>query len=706
MAAPMRKAWLVNPDSPAAGLLPERLLAGRGLATPESAAAFLNPSLELLHDPFLLPDMDKACILIGQVLKDGGLITIHGDYDVDGITATALLVRFLRSIGARIRSMIPDRLTDGYGLTSAGTAVIIESGCDLLITVDCGISSIDEVDQLVQAGIPVIITDHHTCKETLPAAAAVINPKRSDSRYPFTGLSGVGVAFKLVQALCRTMVLGDRWLEHLDLVALGTVADVVPLIDENRILVRFGLDLLNSHLPSPAKTCGLSVLIGLSAPSDRTCSARTLGYSVAPRINASGRLGSAEDALELLLADDPMEAERYARRLIECNRLRQEIEAAVTAEAIQEIDRTFDFDKPDFIIAAHPDWHPGVIGIVASRLADHYCRPAIVMTGDDGRYRGSCRSWGSIDILDALDFASKHLIRYGGHPRAAGLTLDPGSLDDFRTALGLYAAVHIPPEAVQPILPADLEVTAADLTLENARAITRMEPFGEGNPVPQLIIRSLILREVRTVGSNGRHLKISLNDPPTRINLEGIAFGSGDADDWLQTGDTIDLLFALEINEWQGRESVQLNIGDIHLSSKGDEFHDEPWVAELFFQDGGSIETLMSKYDLPLQAFLPDEREYKVVYQYLKSRIGHESGIFDVSLLAARISRSYQMSLHPFRLARILAVFHETGLVCRQSAGNRQVRLRLLPIGEKVRLDQSATYQRLLLETGGECGHE
>ena len=710
MASRMRKAWRINPDSPVTGSLPSRLLASRGLLTPDAVAAFLHPSQQPFHDPFLLPDMAKACALIEQALKSNSRILVHGDYDVDGITATAILVRFFRRFNARVESMIPDRLTDGYGLTDTSVAAIIASGCDLLITVDCGISSLEEVDQLNQAGIPVIITDHHACKALLPAAAAVINPKRAESQYPFSELAGVGVAFKLIQALSQHLNLADDWQSHLDLVALGTVADVVPLVDENRTIVRLGLDQLNQVSPttspaaSPAAspTCGLSILLGLGSSADRVCTARTLGYSLAPRINASGRLGSADDALHLLLLDEPAEAEVYARKLVEMNLQRQEIELAVTTAAIDEIDRSVDFDKPGFILAVHPDWHAGVIGIAASRLAEHYCRPVIILTGDDGQYRGSCRSWGSINMLEALEHASDTLVRYGGHAKAAGLTLDPERLDDFRHALDDFATRQIQPDSLQPVLPVDLMVTGAELTLEHARVINQMEPFGEGNPVPILVARGLVLRGCRAIGSNSQHLKMTLFDPDSGSQFDGIAFGSGDAADAHAVGDRLDVCFGLEINQWQGRQSIQLKVVDLYQAETGDEFNDEPWIADHLYQNGSSLQALVERYQRPVQHFQPTEPEYKAVYRYLKKEIGEAASWHDLSLLAARISRQVGIDLNAFRLARILSVFHETGLVSRQNSGVGQVRLRMLPVDHQVRLDQSETYRRLLLETGKE----
>jgi single-stranded-DNA-specific exonuclease len=709
MAAPYPRKWQINLQAPQTGPLPDRLMAARGLADPAAAHRFLEPTLDRLHDPFLLDDMAPACDQIVQTLKRDLPILIHGDYDVDGITATALLTRFFSALGAQVAPMIPDRFGDGYGLTDAGVEAALTGAYGLVITVDCGIGSKEEVARLKAGGVPVIITDHHECPAELPDAVAVINPKRPGSRYPFASLAGVGVALKLMQALCRRLERGNLWQRHLDLVALGTVADVVPLLDENRCLVSAGLDQLNrrqlrqdgasDNLAEP--TPGLLALArqaGQAGQPDRPITAQFLGFTAAPRINASGRLGDGADALALLLSDDPAWADQCARRLQDLNRQRQDIENELTHAAMQEIDSGFSFAETDFIIVANRDWHSGVIGIAASRLAEYYGRPAIVLSGDGKQYRGSCRSWGDIDILAALQAASDCLIRFGGHRKAAGLTLADSELERFRASIRAYAREHVHPEQLQAVIQADLEVRFADLTLENALAISRLEPFGEGNPQPQLVCRDLSVSEIKPVG-NGRHLKLVLTDPAGMI--DGIAFGLGDADDWLSAGDRIDLLFALDINEWQGRRSAQLLIRDIHLAASGNRFDDEPEAAEHHYTAHGSLRDLMRLFTQPLQALLPEAAEYKAVYQYLRTRLEGKTTLVDLVLLARKISRSYQMTVHPFRLARILSVFQETGLINRQSLGNNRFRLTVLPVTNRVRLEDSPTYRRLAAEREG-----
>lgn len=694
MAMLMRKEWRLNPAVPGNGSLLQRLLAGRGLTLPADAAKFLNPSLDQMHDPFLLPDMDTACRIIADALAARRPIVVFGDYDVDGITATALLGRFFRRLGLACVEMIPDRINDGYGLTAAGVSRIIESGCSLLVTVDCGIASLAEIDSLTQAGIQVVVTDHHECQPQLPAAAAVINPKRPDSEYPFRGLAGVGVALKLIQGLCQKLGLGPVWQDDLELAALGTVADVVSLLDENRIIVTRGLELLPERRHS-----GLAALCEAVGITDRQITAQTFGFVLAPRINAAGRLGDATIALDLLLTDDPEQAARLAATLSDLNRQRQELEAAITAEAIREIDSQFDFASREMIIVARDGWHHGVIGIVASRLSEQYCRPVIVLSGEDGIYRGSCRSWGDFDILAAIESAAAFTIKFGGHRKAAGLSVAASQLADFRLSINAYASQTLQPDNLQPVLTADLEATAADLTLENARAIQQLSPFGEDNPQPLLILRQLTLTSIRMAG-NGRHLKLQMTGPDGCSVLEGIAFGLGEADDLFSTGDQIDVLFSLEINNWMGKSSIQLNIRDLVHCRANDEFLDLPWIADRVYILKPDLKTLMARYSLPVQVLRPDKSEYKSVYQYIRSKFGEQPVLADLSLLARRIAHSYRSDLNPFRLSRILSVFQETRLIDLQRMGQDRVRLTMLPAAARVRLEDSPTYQQLQAEEG------
>jgi len=688
----MRKEWRLKPSVPLAGTLLDRILFHRGLIDASEQADFLTPSFNQLHDPFALPDMAAACEAIAAAITARRVITIHGDYDVDGMTATALLIRFFRRLGVPCRFLIPDRLTDGYGLSATAADKVRAFGSTLLVTVDCGISSIAEVDALNQAGIQVIITDHHECHSDLPAAYAVVNPKRPDSRYPFRDLAGVGVALKLIQGLCLILKLGELWLADLELAALGSVADVVPLKDENRVIVHAGLNLMPQR-----RQQGLAALLDAVGLADRQISAQTLGYVLAPRINAAGRLGNALTALELLLTDDPASAAGLAAGLNDFNRQRQDLESTITAEAIQMIDCHFDFSSRNLIVVAHEGWHHGVIGIVASRLAEQYARPVIVLSGEDGEYRGSCRTWGDFDILAAISHCAGLTMKYGGHRKAAGLVVAADRLDDFIQCINTYAASHLDPDQMKIRLDADLEVGLHDLTLQNASSLLKLAPFGEDNPQPLLVCRGLTLASVQQAG-NGRHLKLSLSAQGYTAAWGGIAFGLGDADNLFAAGDRVDILFSLEINSWLGRDSVQLNIRDLKHSLTDDEFHDSPWIADQLYRQDKNLKMIMNQYRLLLRALQPSRDEYKTVYQFIRTRFGTGPHLVDLTLLARMIARSYQTDLNMFRLSRILTVFQESNLIQLQSLGMDRVWLMLMPSAERVRLEEAPTYRRLLLE--------
>ena len=691
MALLLHKEWRLNPSVPATGSLADRILAGRNFGD-SCKAVFFRASLADLHDPFLLPDMKPACDLLATAIKARQGIAIHGDYDVDGITAAALLSRFFRRLNIPVTEIIPDRMTDGYGLTDSGVRRILATGHRLLITVDCGSASLDEIRQLKDSGIKVIVTDHHECQLELPAADAVINPKRPDSLYPFRSLAGVGVALKLVQALCAVLALGDLWQTDLELAALGTVADVVPMLDENRIIVKNGLENL-----SKSRYPGIFALLQNVNHANRPVTAQTLGYILAPRINAAGRLGDAGIALELLLTEDPERAARAAAELGELNKRRQDMESSIVAEAAREIDSNFDFTRPDLIVVANEAWHQGVIGIVAARLAEQYCRPVIVLTGEDGDYRGSCRAWGDFDMLAAIAAASGHVIKFGGHRKAAGLAIAADQLDLFKKAVNAYAATALDPDNMHQVIHADAEVLPADLTLENALALQQMAPFGEENPQPQLICRQIVLDSIRPTG-NGRHLKIELTAPESGRKLDGIAFGFGDCDDLYKIGEPVDLFFSLEVNEWMGKRTVQLAIRDMKPGMCLNTGIERAWMKGSLFDDRLGIKDLMDRHHLPREVLLPAKDEYKAVYQFIKARYEDQSLLADLSLLARRISCSYRIDLNEFRLARILTVFEETNLIWLQRLGSERVRLSLLPAQFRVRLEQSLTYRRLLAE--------
>ncbi len=691
----IQKEWRILDTAVGSATLPERILRGRLLPDAESRERFLNPSPSALFDPFALPDMAAACQTIGAAIESGHKIVVHGDYDVDGLTSTALLVRFLRRNGVDCEPLIPDRLVDGYGLSDASVFRARAMGAHLLITVDCGVTSVDAVAELESAGIAVVITDHHECLPTLPAARAVVNPKRVDSSYPTTSLSGVGVTFKLIQALGQYLHLDELDSGEYALVALGTVADVVPLLDENRILVREGLHALNRHLHP-----GLTALLAVCMQTERLVDATTIGYTLAPRLNAAGRLGAAMPALELLLTDDADRARQLAEELQEQNRQRQALEAAILAEAVEMIESDFDFGTSDLIILARQGWHTGVVGIVCSRLVDLYHRPVIVLGGEGDRLKGSARTCGSFDILEAIRAGTEYARKFGGHRKAAGVELDLASFEDFRKAVNAYAAMRVSPLDFRPEIIADALVTLGDLTEQNAAALASLAPFGESNKQPLLVCRELLLTDWRLVG-NGKHVRLAVQGAQNRP-IAGIAFNLSSADDLFSAGDRVDLLFALEISEFQGRRNLQLQVRDIHPSLTGDRFEDEmPDLAQTYAEQP-DLAQLIQHYQVPTDRLVPDQQDYIAAYQYLRASYADRPVQTDLSLLARRIARSYQRPLNLFKLARILRVFSEINLLKIQPLGKDRMRIELAPVDleNKVRLSDAPSYQILKAQGG------
>lgn len=693
----IQKEWRILDEAVGTATLAARVFALRQLGEDSARQQFLNPQLDALYDPFLLPDMAAACQAIQQAILANQLIIVHGDYDVDGLTATALLVRFLRRNGIACEPLIPDRLVDGYGLSENSVARAKALGAQLLITVDCGVTSVDVVADLEQAGVAVVITDHHECGPVLPAARAVVNPKRTDSQYPTTSLCGVGITFKLIQALEQILHLDALDLAEYALVALGTVADVVPLLDENRILVREGLKALNRRLH-----LGLSALAAQCTSSDKPIDATTIGYSLAPRLNAAGRLGAALPALELLLTDDLARAAQLAGQLQELNSQRQALEAAILSEAIDEIEQSFDFGTTNLIILAREGWHTGVVGIVCSRLVDLYQRPVIVLGGDNGHFKGSARTCGTFDILEAIRAGAAFTRKFGGHRRAAGIEIEPDQFASFCHAVNQHAATVVELSAFRPVLVADALASFADLNEANAELFHELAPFGEGNRQPLLVCRGLVLREWRLVG-NGKHVKLAVSasaspaDPPGSP-VAGIAFNLSAADDLFAIGDRVDLLFALEVSEYQGRRSVQLMVRDIHPTSAS--AAGQPPVPADFRWLEQVVALRLNPSDLdhltspPGSAVLPQQADYVATFQYLKATYAERPIQTDLSLLARRISRSYQRSLGLIQLALILQVFREVDLVHLQGLGQDRFRLELVanPRTGRAKLQDSPTY--------------
>lgn len=531
------------------------VLVGRGLREPSAARRFLNPSLDDLHDPFDLPDMEPAVDRIATALERNEPILVHGDYDADGITSTALLVRFLAKLGAEVRYFLPHRFEDSYGLSER--AVRAAAGeARLIIALDCGVKDHEAIACARAQDQDVIVVDHHEPGDDLPPAL-VIDPKRHDSQYPERDLAAVGLAFKLATALCARLGLPERSLQRafLDLVAIGTIADVSPLMGENRVMTAAGLELL----PHTRKV-GLQVLLELCQLTEHI-GARDVAFRIAPRLNAVGRMADATDALELLLTDDEHEARRSALHLDALNRQRQQEQSCIFREALAMIEDEVDLARDRMVVLARSGWHRGVVGIVASKVLEATGLPTLLLAIEGEHARGSARSIEGFNIAHALSRCDDLLDRYGGHSLAAGCELRADRVDELRVRLGEMACELIADADLRPQLAVDAEVTATELDAELAVALRALEPFGEANPEPRLVVRDLRVRSARAVGAGSAHLKLSLEAEGR--SFDAIGFGLGERLGEVRAGMRVDLAFTPVIDDYSGLPRLQLQFADL-----------------------------------------------------------------------------------------------------------------------------------------------
>ncbi|MCR4720004.1 MAG: single-stranded-DNA-specific exonuclease RecJ [Firmicutes bacterium] len=534
------------------------LLLLRGIKSDVQISSYMSKNLDTIHNPFLLNDMDKACERIVRAISEKEKITVFGDYDVDGITSTTVLTDFLSSIGACVDYYIPDRFSEGYGLNILALNKIARAGTKLLITVDCGIASIGEIEFAKTQKLDVIVTDHHTCKDELPKALAVINPKRADSNYPFSGLAGVGVAFKLILALAKKYNLNtkDIFMKYADLVSIGTVADVVPLLDENRTIVARGIEIIKN-----TQNLGIRALLEVSGCKDREITSSPVAFSLAPRINAAGRMEKASLAVELFKAKSYAQAITLAEHLDSLNRLRQETERNIFEDALLLASKC---ENPLVYVLKAPDWHNGVIGIVASKLCEKLLRPCILLSEENGKCKGSGRSINGFNLFDALSDSEDILTAFGGHAQAAGMTVSEDNVLEFTNRINQYAKKHITDDMLIPKLSVDCIISPSHITLEWAKALKKLEPFGESNETPVFALLGAKIISSGTMGSNGQHLFMKLQKET--FVFSAVGFGMGESYSGLLQGDIADIAFTMNINTYNGTESVQLFIKDIKKS--------------------------------------------------------------------------------------------------------------------------------------------
>ena len=531
------------------------VLVNRNIVGEKEVELFLNPTRNDFHDPYLMPDMRQAVDRIVKAIENKEKTMIYGDYDVDGITSITVLSRFFKERGLEVGAYIPNRLDEGYGLNKEAIKQIADEDYKLIITVDCGISGTEEVAYAYELGMEVIITDHHEPLDELPNALAIIDCKRKDNKYPFNSLAGVGVAFKLIQALGIELKLDEKeYLKFLDIVCIGTISDIVPLVDENRVIAKLGLKLVEQ-----TRSPGVRAL--LNAAAYKEVNSNTVSFGIAPRINACGRMGHERDALDLFLTENIVEANKITEKLNEYNKKRQDIEKKIFEEAIDKIEKE-NLKENNALVVGAEDWHHGVIGIVASKITELYFKPSILICfeGEDGK--GSGRSIPGFDLHAALCSSSKYLEKYGGHEMAVGLSLKKDKFDDFKKVFEEIAK-EANTEEIVPVIKIDKEINLKDITLESVKSLKLLEPFGESNKTPIFIYKNLRIDSIRAL-SEGKHLKLTLKDGNTIINA--IGFNMGKCSEEYLIGDRVDVIGVLETNVFNGVESVQINMKDIRKS--------------------------------------------------------------------------------------------------------------------------------------------
>ena len=530
------------------------ILSNKNISSENEIEKFLNPTRNDFYDPFLMPDMKIAVDRILEAMSKKEKIIIYGDYDVDGITSITVLKQFLEDRGIEVGQYIPNRLNEGYGLNKKAIEEIVKQKYTLMITVDCGISGVEEVEYANSLGIETIITDHHEQGEEIPNALAVVDAKRKDNKYPFNQLAGVGVVFKLIQALGICLGLEEKeYLKYLDLVCVGTISDIVPLVDENRVIAKLGLKLVQV-----TKNIGLKTL--LDTVGYKKIDSITISFGVAPRINACGRMGFQNEALDLFLTKSEKEAMEISDRLNEYNRERQDTEKKIFSEALQKIEKS-EKDKPCIILGSE-NWHHGVIGIVASKVTDMYFKPSILICFEDGIGKGSGRSVPGFDLYEALSKCDKYVEKFGGHSMAIGITVTQDNFNKFKEEFEEYTK-NSDIDKIVPIIYIDQEVTLKDINLKAAKELQLLEPFGEGNKMPLFLYKNLRIDSIRAL-SEGKHLKLTLKDD--NYIIDAIGFNMGALANEYLIGDKIDVVGTLEINSFNNVEKIQINLKDVRKS--------------------------------------------------------------------------------------------------------------------------------------------
>ncbi len=673
-----------------------RLLINRGYTEEESARAFLEKSDSFLYNPFLMKDMEKAVARVMLALERGEKITVYGDYDVDGITSVSIIYMYLSALGADVDYFIPSRDTDGYGLNNSAIDSIAARGTRLIITVDTGITALDETEYIKALGLDVVITDHHHCRPSLPAATAVVNPQREDCTYPFKELSGVGVAFKLLCAVELTLhdggeynlaTIKDMCRRYIDIVTIGTIADVMPLVDENRIIVYMGLALLENTQKIGLRALFEAAGMEFTKKDRKKITSSVIGFTIAPRINATGRIGSAERAVKLFIAEHKEEAEALAEEFCIINKERQDTETEILQEVVREIEEKRMHERDTVLVLAGDSWHHGVIGIVCSRITEKYNLPSILISFDackdtevneENVGKGSARSIKGVNLAESLAANAEFLEKYGGHELAAGLSIKRGNIDAFRTAINEYARAALGGKKPEVTLEMEASLSLGDVNIPNIDDTMRLEPFGAENPQPLFALENVRIADMVKL-SGGKHTKMFLTGE--KGSASALFFGADLAAEGFEVGDTVSVAASLNINEFRGERTPQLICRDIVLVEK---YVDEVAEAVKYFEGIYSGTEIINKEDIPIRA------EFAVVYKFLKKIFPYGGGTVSIKRIAAECGVSYIKILCIFR------AFFEGDIIKYDRISNFDFRVSILPTEGKSDLNKTEIMKVIL----------
>ena len=657
------------------------VLAAHGIEDVPAAAEFLRIEESLSLSPFLMKDMDRAASRIDRALRAGEHMAVFGDYDVDGITATAILVDYLRRRGGQVSHYIPRRIEDGYGLSADAMRTLHERGVSLVITVDCGITGVEEVDFAATLGMDVVVTDHHECKDELPRAAAVVDPHRPDCPYPFKHLAGCGVALKLVLALGGEEQAEELLTRYCPLAAVGTVADVMRMAGENRTIVARGL----AHI-TDNDFIGLQALLRETGLDQKEITSVQIGYVLAPRINAAGRMGEADRAAELMLCKDPATARALARELCELNRQRQAVEQEIYAQAIEMIE-TLPADERHALVLADHQWHQGVVGIVASRLSEKYACPSFMIHISGHTGKGSCRSWGGFNLFAALEECSNLLLGFGGHELAAGFTIEEDKIPAFRRRMNQCVLRFMGGRPAASALDVDVVLRRPELvTLWEVEQLRRLEPYGNGNERPLFSLLGVTLDRIQGVGQN-RHLKLRLSKGTAQ--MEGIFFSVTPQQCPCQTGERVDVAFYLQVNEFRGSRTVQLQVVDLRPSLQSSAREEESLALLRRLEEGVG---LTSREALRI---LPSRQQCVAAWRMLQQDVPYEETERQYLPFLRGLSAAIPGTDPFLRACFCVELFCERGLLSREIRDG-EIRLRLCAVDGKVDLEQSPYWTALL----------